>query len=67
MRMKNAWMAIKEKKELIKKNIIRFPKSWWYIRDNVLYNDKDVVPDRIAFGGVKELEEFTLNDANKSV
>lgn len=22
---------------------------------------KDYVPDRIAFGGVKELEEFTLN------
>ena len=25
---------------------------------------KEMVPDRIAFGGVKELEEFTINDPN---
>jgi DNA polymerase-4 len=27
----------------------------------MLYADKSTVPDRIAFGGVKELEEFTLD------
>ncbi|MBN1169302.1 DNA polymerase IV [Candidatus Woesebacteria bacterium] len=30
----------------------------------MLYADKTVVPDRIAFGGVKELEEFTLDNTN---
>ena len=29
----------------------------------MLFGDGEMVPDRIAFGGVKELEEFTLNDS----
>jgi len=30
----------------------------------MLLGEKEMVPDRIAFGGVKELEEFTLQDTN---
>ncbi len=31
----------------------------------MLSGNKEMVPDRIAFGGVKELEEFTLNASDK--
>lgn len=31
----------------------------------MLYADSSAVPDRIAFGGIKELEEFTLDDTNQ--
>jgi hypothetical protein len=31
----------------------------------MLYADAGSVPDRIAFGGVKELEEFTLREFSK--
>lgn len=31
----------------------------------ILLGNKEMVPDRIAFGGVKELEEFTLNNTDE--
>ena len=53
-----------------KKNLVealdKVNKRWgdFIITPARMFNAKDVVMDRIAFGGVKELEEFTLNNTN---
>lgn len=53
----------KEKSFRLIKSVDKINKRWGRFvlgPARMLYNDKSVVPDRIAFGGVKELEEFTL-------
>ena len=50
------------KKEKISKSIDEINNRWgqFVVYSAKMVNTKSYVPDRIAFGGVKELEEFTL-------
>ena len=52
-----------QKKEKLVSSIDKINKFWGdfvLVPARMLFLDKGAVPDRIAFGGVKELEEFTL-------
>ena len=51
-----------EKKEKIMKTVDTLNKRWgdFVITPGRMLNRKQKVMDRIAFGGVKELEEFTI-------
>lgn len=52
------------KKEAVVKAIDKVNLRWgnFVITPAAMMGTEDVVHDRIAFGGVKELEEFTLNN-----
>ena len=54
------------KKEKLVNSIDEINERWgdFVITPARMLAASDAVPDRIAFGGVKELEEFTLSDAN---
>lgn len=51
-----------ERKERLVRTCDKINERWgsFVITPARMVNTKDLVPDRIAFGGVKELEEFTL-------
>lgn len=56
------------KKKRLSESIDRINERWGdfiITPARMLLGNKNMVPDRIAFGGVKELEEFTLNNANQ--
>lgn len=51
------------RKDNLYDSIDKINKRWgdFVITSGRMLNAKDLVPDRIAFGGIKELEEFTLS------